>query len=113
MSKVSDPVKVNTDTCHEGDEATNEVVRHETRAEDHIRWVDQDGRPIRVVCESSRTHYDGSRSGRVPKRRDREVGLIGTRKGLNTEQAIARARAKALRKTIRRERAAKEWKTLT
>ena len=97
MYKVSDPVKVDT----------------ETRAEDHIRWADQDGQPTRVICESSRTHYDRSRSGRIPKRRGRKEGLIGTRKGLSTEQAIARARAKALRKTIRRERAAKEWKTLT
>ena len=30
MYKVSDPVKVDT----------------ETRAEDHIRWVDQDGQPM-------------------------------------------------------------------
>ena len=114
---VISEVETETDKDHETNKEQNDiddgVTGEQPVVQDHIEWNDDHKRPIMVTHESSRTHY-GHREGRkVPKRRKNQNEGPGTITGLDNHQAIARARARAMKRAARRERQAREWKTLT
>ena len=112
-TEVDDTGSDNPEPSHDSDDITGEVTSDQTMVADHIRWNDNHNQPIRVPCESNRTHYGLSEGGRTPKNRSRRTEATGTTKGLNDKQAIARARVKAMKRVVKRERQSKEWKTLT
>ena len=112
-TEVDDTGSDNPEPSHDSDDITGEVTSDQTMVADHIRWNDNHNQPIRVPYESNRTQYGLSEGGRTPKNRSRHTETTGTTKGLNDKQAIVRARAKAMKRAVRRERQSKEWKTLT
>ena len=113
--EIETEVAVTKDTDKEHGETANakSATDNATDGQRHIRWGDDDGQPIEVKHESIRTHYEFMDGRKKPSHSRKRPNPTWARGGLGAEQAVARARARVMRKAVRQERAAKEWKTLT
>ena len=87
------------------DEQQNIKVR------DRLTWAEAEGRVQCNMHTSARTQYPRTR-GRTPRGRGVRV-TEPSRKGMNPDDAIKRARIRAVRKIARKERQTDVWKTFT
>ena len=113
MSDTNQHMHDSNEPQHGGDRVTSNDNGDHTVTSDHVRWKDDDGHSTCAVHESTRTQHEHRHKKGVSTRRSLRKMTTTPRKGLDPNEAMARARVRAIKRAARRRRNAEDWKTVT